>query len=357
MRKVLKVLLFIFLVFVVMISALTVYLFVSPRPSVFLVRFLFGLTEYTPHEQLEEMKPRVTLYNGLTYESHAGKNDYEILIRTDLLEAEDVPTILWIHGGAFVAGDKKDVTDYMYVLADNGYAIVNMNYGLGFEYTYPTPLKQIGEMYQHLEKNLSDYPYLDLDNVIIGGDSAGAFLAAQFIINNTNPEYSKLSGVEPVMTKDQISGALLFCGPYDFSLLKNLLGHRVETVTRSESSGLLGNIVGFFAQNIGHAFLGEKNWAENSKWEMLTLRNYVTADFPTVFITDAKNISFEQHGRALAYELNELGVDVTTVFYEAELAHEYQFNLSTINEDGKNYGMLTLEEVLTFLNNLNLGGA
>lgn len=356
MRKVLKVFVFIFLVFVVLIGAFTVYLFVSPRPSVFLVRYLFGLTEYTPHEQLDEMKPRVKMYNDLTYTSTKGMNEYDILVRTDLLDEENVPTILWIHGGAFVAGDKDDVTDYMYVLADNGYAIVNMNYGLGFEYTFPTPLVQIGEMYKELEKNEDLYPFLDLDNLIIGGDSAGAFLAAQFIINNTNMDYSKLTGVEPVMDKSQIKGALLFCGPYDFGLLKNLLGHHVETPTRSSESGLLGSIVGFFAQNIGHAFLGEKNWSENDKWEMLSLRNYVTSDFPVTFLTDAKNISFEQHAKGLAYELKQLNVEVTEVYYEAELSHEYQFNLSTINEDGNNYGMMTLEKVLLFLDNLNHGG-
>lgn len=241
----------------------------------------------------------------------------------------------------------------MIVLANEGYAVININYGLGFEYTYPTPLIQIGEAYHHVKKNLEDYPFLDLDNLIVGGDSAGAFLALQFLINNTNPAYQALTKVDAVLTKEQLKGAILYCGPYDFNLLLNLIGNRVENVTRSSStSGLLGSIVGFFAQNIGHAFLGDKNWSTNPEWEKLSLIQYVTADFPPAFITDAKNISFEAHGKALVYELGQLGVLVEGVFYEAELSHEYQFHLGTEDEDGNNYAMMTLEKVLTFLQEL-----
>ncbi|VEU82794.1 alpha/beta hydrolase [Acholeplasma hippikon] len=406
---------------------MTTYLFVSPKPSVWLVRKLFSLTTYTEHENILEIKENVTLLSDITYVSSNGMNELDIFIKTDLMDEVNVPIILWIHGGAFVAGDKDDVASYMYVLANEGYAVISINYGLGYEYQYstpliqigeaythvkneiakypyldldnmivggdsagafvagdkddvasymyvlanegyavisinyglgyeyqyPTPLIQIGEAYTHVKNEIAKYPYLDLDNMIVGGDSAGAFLAAQFVINNTNPAYSELSKVSPVLTKDQIKGAILYCGPYDFSLLLNLLGDPVTRLNRSAGGSALTKIVGFFAQKIGYAFLGEKNWAQDPKWDILTLTNYVTSDFPPTFITDAKNISFEEHGKRLASKLENLGVSVETVFYDAELAHEYQFNLGTVEEEtGRNYAMETLDKVLAYLQNL-----
>lgn len=265
---------------------------------------------------------------------------------TELKTEEKLPTILWIHGGAFVAGDKSDVVDYMFVLADNGYVIINMNYGLGHENYYPTPLIQINELYRHLEDNIADYPYLDLHNIVIGGDSAGAFIAAQFMIIQTNPNYRAVTGINAVMEPEHIKGSLLFCGPYDFGLLVNLL-HNEHL--RSSTGFLTEVLIPFFAQRIGEAYLRDKNWAENDKWEILTLKDYVTSDFPSVFITDGNTMSFEPHGRALAEQLISLGVDVTTVFYDAELGHEYQFYLSTVHEDGTNYGMETLSAVFNYL--------
>ena len=41
-----------------------------------------------------------------------------------------VPTIFWIHGGAFVAGDKNDVRKYATYIASHGYNVVNINYPL-----------------------------------------------------------------------------------------------------------------------------------------------------------------------------------------------------------------------------------
>ena len=41
--------------------------------------------------------------------------------------------------------------------------------------------------------------------------------------------------------------------------------------------------------------------------------------------------------------------ELTDIFSEAELTHEYQFNLGTIHEDGNNYAQMTFEQLKIFL--------
>lgn len=42
--------------------------------------------------------------------------------------SERLPTIIWVHGGAYVEGDKEGVKEYATLLANEGYVVVAMNY-------------------------------------------------------------------------------------------------------------------------------------------------------------------------------------------------------------------------------------
>ena len=140
----------------------------------------------------------------------------------------------------------------MIMLANEGYVIVNINYKLAPSAKYPTQLTQVGEAYSYID-NSDDYPFIDKDQIYFGGDSAGAHIVAQFITIQTNPDYVMLLN-ESKETKDikkivdkEITGAILFAGPYDFKELSNLVKKRV---VRDENQ-LLSSIVSFVAK---------KNW-------------------------------------------------------------------------------------------------
>lgn len=117
------------------------------------------MTSYTPHEGLDDIKKKVTIIEDVTFPSIYKNNKLDILYPTNLAENQ-YPVIYWVHGGAFVAGDKKDVTDYMTVLASEGFVVVNVNYQLAPKASYPAPLVQLGEAYQFIE-NSTDYPFID----------------------------------------------------------------------------------------------------------------------------------------------------------------------------------------------------
>lgn len=90
-----------------------------------------------------------------------------------------------MHGGGYIAGDKQYKNPLLAKIAEQGYIVVNVNYALAPQYKYPTPLIQMNQATQFIKENKMNLP-IDFNQVIIGGDSAGAQLASQFTAIQTN---------------------------------------------------------------------------------------------------------------------------------------------------------------------------
>lgn len=324
----------------------------SPYPTAWLVRGAFSLTSYAPHENLAEIKENVTIIEDVTFPSKYKNNKLDIIYPKN--QVAPLPVIYWVHGGAFVAGDKDDLTDYMTVLANEGFVIVNINYELAPKAKYPAPLVQLGEAYLFIETSTDTFPFINKDIIYFGGDSAGAHIAAQFVAIQTNPAYlNELKQVkatehlEKVVDKE-IKGALLFAGPYDFDALSNLVKSRVA---KKSDNSFLASLISFLAKRVGQGYLGDLKWKSNEDNRLLSIPNYVSSSFPRTFLTDGRKISFEDHSRKLESRLIANEVEVESVYYDYDLVHEYQFNLGTTYDDGNNYAMMTFEKLITFLAN------
>lgn len=247
-----------------------------------------------------------------------------------------MPTVVWVHGGAFVAGSKDGIENYAVMLANEGYAVVGVDYEWAPEIKYPGQVRQVEECLQQLNNVKNEY-YLDLNNIILVGDSAGAHIAAQAALLATNPAYGQAIGAQSSIAKEQLKAALLYCGPYDVSQMLN--------------TG--NNMIDFFASRIGWALLGDKNWKDGDMIKTTTIKDYATADFPPCLISDGNSGSFESQGKQLAAHLSELGVRVQSLFFDkeeyGEIGHEYQFNIGD-----KGAGALCYETTITFLESLQL---
>lgn len=99
------------------------------------------------------------------------------------------PVIIWLHGGGWDGGDKRDGV-YPHVLAqtNRGYTVLNANYRLADGTTrFPTPLHDVKRLVRWVKAHATD---LDIDprRVIIGGHSAGGNLASMVGVT-TNGEF------------------------------------------------------------------------------------------------------------------------------------------------------------------------
>src|SRR6476469_1767395 len=61
-----------------------------------------------------------------------------------------LPTVVWVHGGAFVSGSKSDVSNYLRVLAGRGLTTIGVDYSIAPGSRYPTPVKQVAAALAHV---------------------------------------------------------------------------------------------------------------------------------------------------------------------------------------------------------------
>ncbi|WP_439481214.1 alpha/beta hydrolase fold domain-containing protein [Cyclobacterium plantarum] len=92
---------------------------------------------------------------------------------------ENTSTILLLHGGGWMEGNKSDMNPFKDFLRDQlpGYAVVNMNYRLADQNhsPYPMQLEDITSLISHLESNRDDYQIGEKLGFV--GASAGGHLA------------------------------------------------------------------------------------------------------------------------------------------------------------------------------------
>ena len=90
------------------------------------------------------------------------------------------PTLLWIHGGAWVAGDKRSIDPIAYQIAGLGkYNLVSINYRLANDETAPWPeiVYDVNAAIRWVKLN-SDKLGIDPNKLVLAGESAVAHLAA-----------------------------------------------------------------------------------------------------------------------------------------------------------------------------------
>ena len=295
-----------------LLIVLVVFAIISPTPTSMLIRFAFRNGVAVAPDNYERIESRVTAFKDLTYPSKFEGNLADIYVPKD--EEGPFPVVIWVHGGAFVGGDKKDIEIYATSLANEGFVVVCMNYRLAPEAKYPTPIVQTEEVYLWL-KDIADTYSMDMYRLVLAGDSAGAHIVAQFAAIQSNDSYATEMKFEQKVPLETLKALLLYCGPYDVS--KITVG----------SNGILN----FFLSRAAWAYFGVRGWVGVFS-EQATISKHITSQFPPTFITDGNTASFEEHGLELANALEQKNVMVETYFIPLDVertAHEYQFIMNT----------------------------
>jgi acetyl esterase len=301
---------------------------VSYWPTTLLLRYSPDLNGTAALEALEKHVPDGV--TGLVDEQYRpGDPDG----RLDAFWPEDttgaLPVVVWVHGGAFVAGTKDGTTAYLKILAAQGYATVSVEYTKAPEAHYPHQIEQVAAALKHVVANAERF-HADPDRIVLAGDSAGALLAAQTTLAISDDGYAAAAGLPQPIERDQLVGTILACGAYDLTI-------------PDYSDGLVGRL----QRDILWAYTGEKGFDTDPQIGYASIPQHVTPSFPPVFITAGNGDPLEPHSRSLAEALAEQGVAVDTLFFPADreptVGHEYQFDLD--QEPGQH----ALERITGFL--------
>ena len=150
----------------------------------------------------------VRRFDNLSY-GPAGKWNLTDLYRPT--DQKKVPVIVNIHGGGWFYGTKETYQFYGLALAQAGFGVVNFNYRLAPETSYPGAVEDVDLLLHWLVEQAANYQ-LDLNNVFLVGDSAGGQLAEQYLALYSNFIYRQLFGF--AKPKLKIKAAALNCGVY-----------------------------------------------------------------------------------------------------------------------------------------------
>ena len=296
--------------FLLAISA--IFTLLSPIPAALVIRAAFRKSIAVAPANYSEMENRIDIVKNASYPSALPDNTLDLYLPKN--KTGRLPVVLWVHGGAFVGGDKSDVALYATALAAEGFAVVCMNYRRAPEAKYPAPLTQTQDAYRWLKESADLYSF-DLNRFVLAGDSAGAHIVAQFAAIQSNSAYAAEMNFEQTVPLHTLKALLLFCGPFDVAKMD--AGNNAT--------------MNFFIGRAAWAYFGTNDWATQYAHQA-TISNHVTKTFPAAFITDGNHFSFESHGRELADALEQKGVPVETYFIPSgtETAeHEYQFQMNT----------------------------
>lgn len=318
-----------FIIPIVIVGLVLLAFRVSPVPAASIVRVVF---DSDARDKRTAMQAIVGEINDVSVVSNISyrENDKHALLdiytpQQEALGDSLLPVVIWTHGGAWLSGDKTDVTPYFKKLAQQGFVVVALNYSLAPAKQYPHQAEQVNAAYGFVQKNIVDYKG-DSSKLVLAGDSAGAQLSSQVAALTTNPSYAKEVGITPAIDPSNIAALVLYCGIYKMEDL-------------AEPHANLSRIISWGNRTTVWSFTGSRTPSSDLIRQM-SAYYHVDANFPDAFISGGNADPLTKAQSApLSSKLQSLGVDVETLFYEDdhEPAHSHE-NQFILDEDGlKNF--------------------
>ncbi len=136
------------------------------------------------------------------------------------------PAVLWLHGGGWSGGDRKQLRRQAAYMASHGVAGVAIEYRLDPKYHYPAPIFDAKEAVRWMRKNAAKY-HIDPKRIAAVGSSAGGHLAALMGVTNGDPAVEGNGCCKHYSSA--VQAVVAFNGIYD---LKVMSVGRARMVTR-----------------------------------------------------------------------------------------------------------------------------
>ncbi len=194
-------------------------LIICPLLALAAVLFLPPAIAQEPKPAPEELRvPKDTrFYQDLAYveNGHERQKLDLFLPPIDQVKAgEKLPVVIWMHGGAFMYGDKGGRFRALAMLRQ-GYAVASLNYRLSQHAVFPALLQDCKAAIRWLRAHAETYG-LDPDRFVSWGESAGGYLGSILGTTGDVKEYDVGANLE---FSSRLQGVVDFYGPSDFTVM------------------------------------------------------------------------------------------------------------------------------------------
>lgn len=300
-------------VIILSILILGITLSFTPKPLFKIASIIPIEDKFTKPDNYSHIENKIKVEKDIIYSENYSNSSLDIY--SPKKSNETMPVVLFIHGGGFFKGEKEMAKYFGPTISDNRYAFISINYDLVPNVTAFDQVKQINEAITFIKENADKYS-LDINNINLSGSSAGGFLALQLLSAYHDKDYADALKIVPVETIT-FNSLLLYSAVYDLSEFQTFDGN---------------SFTNYLLSKMGWGLTGEKNWKTDKKLgELLNLNNYVSGDFPPIFITDGNTNTFTEQAEKYATELEQKQVPVQTLFFDSKekVGHGYQLKMDT----------------------------
>ena len=282
-------------------------------------------------QQLSEFAPRVREVRDEQYDPTDSDAFLDVFHPLGV-ENPALPTIVWVHGGGWISGDKDFAASYLKFWASHGFTAVGVNFSLAPARKYPEPVRQVNRALAYLKEN-SERLQVDPSKFFLAGESSGAQIAAQLANVISVPSYAKEMGIVPSITRQQLRGIVLYSGIHD-----------PDDLSVEDALG------GYFRLMI-KSYFGAKDYRNDPRFAQFSVVRHLTAEFPPMFISTSDVDPLARQSHKLAEVAASFGVPVYSVFYpkdhDPQVRIQYPFALNT------DAGMLAFQDALIFASNIS----
>jgi acetyl esterase/lipase len=126
------------------------------------------------------------------------------------------PLVIFVHGGGFSGGDKRDVGLKVAPLLQHGFAVASVNYRLSGEAHFPAAAQDVKAAVRYLRAQASAH-HIDPDRFAMWGESAGANLAVLTGVTASQRTIFDDGGLGDDATAASIQAVVDWYGPIDFA--------------------------------------------------------------------------------------------------------------------------------------------
>lgn len=262
----------------------------------FSLKILNSFWELTAKKDQKNLKSKtpITGVTEILNIPYAADNDTDHLLDIYIPEGYEKPykTIFDIHGGGWMYGNKELNKHYCKDLAKRGFAVIGINYHLFPKCTMPIPIQDIFMAFNWVLSEGEKYG-LDLTNMFLTGDSAGAHYSALCLSILADKSLQKLYEVS---SEIQFKGVGFTCGAFD-----------IEGISKIKLP---------LAQEYIRLFFGEKDYKSHKFYKSLTIKNNKLEGFPPIFMSSSYGDFIKSNTVNLAKELDKKDISYTLHFVE-----------------------------------------
>lgn len=138
----------------------------------------------------------------------------DIILPFKRIESERNPLLVWICGGAWMTMERTAHLPWLMNFARRGYIVASVEYRLSNSAHFPAQLEDVKKAVRYLRAH-ADELGIDPGKVIVGGESAGAYLAAMAGAANRRKEFNKGEYLEQ---SSEVQAVIDYYGPSGFTL-------------------------------------------------------------------------------------------------------------------------------------------